>query len=189
MQSTDAEFAGVLDKIVPAVSLFGDEAQRLKLSLSPKAVVTASTDKLARALQKELLTYGMKFGIDGNARDLGIAHTAASSRPSKLLASRFAKRTKKIMKVKKLAKVGRKCRKLFTGSVYSSATWGHQAAGLSDSCILELEREALACTGINPAGRCRKLGLIAAFGMHGSPRSRLERETIRAWFDVLKVAR
>ena len=36
MQATDSEFDGVLQKIVPAVAFFGEEVQRLKLSLSPK---------------------------------------------------------------------------------------------------------------------------------------------------------
>ena len=33
------------------------------------------------------------------------------------------------------------------------ATWGHQAAAISDSKTAELEKDALACSGINPAGR------------------------------------
>ena len=32
------------------------------------------------------------------------------------------------------------------------ATRGHQAAAISDSKIEELEKDALACSGINPAG-------------------------------------
>ena len=31
------------------------------------------------------------------------------------------------------------------------------------------------------------MGLVAAYGLQGTPRSRMVRQTIRAWFDVLKV--
>ena len=142
---------------------------------------------LALALQKELSFYGMHFIVKNHARDLGISHTAAARRPSQLFRNRFLKRKTRVSKVIKLAKISKRCRKLFTGSVYSSATWGHQASGISDSSILELDREALACSGINPAGRCRTMGLIAAYGLQGTPRSRLVRETIKAWFDVIKL--
>ena len=62
-------FDRVLNKIVPAVALFGEEVQRLTLSLSPMAVVTASTMKLAGALQKELQSYGMEFKFDQRVSD------------------------------------------------------------------------------------------------------------------------
>ena len=44
----------------------------------------------------------------------------------------------------KLAKITRKCRKLYIGSGFASATWGHQASGFSDTDIIQLERDALA---------------------------------------------
>ena len=102
MQAVDDSFDGVLDKIVPAVTLFGDEAKKLKLLLSPKAAVTASTNKLALALQKELLSYGMHFLVDKRARDLGVTHTAAACRPSKLVKARFNRRHKRVKKTKQL---------------------------------------------------------------------------------------
>ena len=66
------------------------------------------------------------------------------------------------------------------------ATWGHQAAAISDSKIVELEKDALACSGINPAGRCRTLALPTAYGILGTPRARIYRETLRAWFDIIR---
>ena len=52
---------------------------------------------------------------------------------------------------------------------------------------MELERDALACSGIKSAGRCRALALVAAYGVQGTPRARIVRETIRAWFDLLRI--
>ena len=59
MQSSSKSFDGVLDKLVPAVDMFGDKAKLLKLTLSSKNAVTASTPKLAQSLRDELSTYGL----------------------------------------------------------------------------------------------------------------------------------
>lgn len=74
---------------------------------------------------------------------------------------------------------------MFSGSAYSAATWGHQASAVSDHQVLQLEKSALACTGIKPAGRCRAIALAVAFGVLGSPRARLVRETTRDYLIVL----
>ncbi len=41
--------------------------------------------------------------------------------------------------------------------------------------MLGLERDALASTGISPAGRCRTLALAVSFGVLGTPRARIIR--------------
>ncbi len=89
-------------------------------------------------------------------------------------------------RIKKVAKVSRLARKLFTGSGFSASTWGHPVSPLSDRMLIGLERDALASTGIKAPGRCRAIALVTAFGLQGTPRSRLVRETISVWFDVLK---
>jgi len=187
MQSTGKEFDEALDKIVPAVALFGNKAAELGLGLSAKAVVTASSTKYAKGLKDELATYGMKFNVDMHARDVGVTHTAGSSRPSKQVIKRFTKRAAKVIKTKQIAKITRKARTLFTGSIFSSATWGHQASSIAESSIVKLERDALACSGIRPGGRCRTIGLLVAYGVQGTPRARIVRELIRAWFQLLRM--
>ena len=77
-------------------------------------------------------------------------------------------------------------RKLITGYAFPVATLGHRAAAISASRVVELEKDALACSGINPAGRCRTLALPTAYGILGTPRARIYRETMRAWFDILR---
>ena len=128
----------------------------------------------------------MVFQIDGEARDVGITCTAGIKRPNKLVKNRFQKRKHRFGLIRKIAKISRKARKLYTGSGFSAATWGHQGSSLSDSHMIELERDALACTGIKPAGRCRAIGLFVAFGLQGTPRSRIVRETVKAWFELLR---
>ena len=76
---------------------------------------------------------------------------------------------------------------MFTGSAISVATWGHQACGIAEARIIQLERDALACSGIKPAGRCRLFGLLITYGVLGTPRARLIRDTIRAWIGLLRT--
>ena len=68
------------------------------------------------------------------------------------------------------------------------ATWGHQAAGVSETQLLHLERDAMACSGISTAGRCRAIGLLVAYGVLGTARARIIRETLRDWFGMLRLA-
>ena len=185
MQSVGVDYEDVLEKIVPAVATFGDVARSLKLSLSPKAAITASTPKLALLLQKEMSGYNMTFKIDQKARDVGITHTAASSKPNKLVKNRFDNRKHKHSMTKRIASISRQARKLYSGSIFSSSTWGHQGSSLSENQMLQLERTALQCTGITEAGRCRAWGLFAAYGVLGSPRARIVRETVRSWFSII----
>ena len=74
-------------------------------------------------------------------------------------------------RIANVAKHTRKARKLFTGSGFSVARWGHQSSSLADSSMVELERGARASTGIKPAGRCRTIALVVAVGLEGIPRS------------------
>ena len=104
-----------------------------------------------------------------------MTNTAARSRPSKLVHSRFLKAKHMISKISQLAQISRQARKLFSGSGYAASTWGHQASGLSDSHILNLERSALSCTGIKAPGRCRTFALIISYGLLGTPRARFIR--------------
>ncbi len=185
----DMDMDRVIGTLVNASVDFGHMVRKLKLSLSPKAVLTASSFKLAKLLKKELATYGLTYSIEQAARDLGITNTAAQRRPNKLLKNRFTKRKNKITRISKLARISRKAKKLFSGSAFASTTWGHQACGLSSSEVISLERDALSCTGIKPAGRCRAISLAISFGILGTPRARIVRETIRSWFDVLSQSK
>ena len=122
-------------------------------------------------------------------RDLGVTYAAATKRPVKQLSARLSKTRKfRIKKISRLASVSRNARKLFTGSAYAAATWGHQATALSDSQVIALERDALNCAGIKTSGRCRTMGLLVAYGKLGTPRARIIRETIKSWFELMKIS-
>ena len=104
---------------------------------------------------------------------------AGRLRPSKLTNSRFPKSEHRINRIANIARVTRAARKMFTGSAFAAATFGHQAGGVSNSQVVTLERAALACSGLSPKGRCRTIALCAVFGINGSTRAGPTRETLR----------
>ncbi len=73
MQSVSDTLDGTLEHIVPAVSMFGEKVDNLSLNLSPKAVISSSSSKLALILQKELAcNSNMHFQVAEQARDVGV---------------------------------------------------------------------------------------------------------------------
>ncbi len=91
MQTIADTIDELLDKLMPAMVQFSKCVTKLKLKLSNKAKIVASRHVIAKLLQKEFQDHGMVFEISKCARDLGISHSAAVSRPNKLLVSRFRK--------------------------------------------------------------------------------------------------
>ena len=78
-------------------------------------------------------------------------------------------------------------RKLFQGSAYASATWGHQGSGCPEHMLLELEVDAAKATGITPQGRCRFTSVCVAYGPRGHPRARIIKETLANWFQLVQI--
>jgi hypothetical protein len=118
MHTVGTSYNDTLEVIIPAVSLFGEQAAAMGLKLSPKASIVASHEKLALQAQTELATYGMSFQVEKESRDLGVSHAGGAKRPFKLLSTRYHKRVNKTLKIKSIAQITRKARKLYTGSVF-----------------------------------------------------------------------
>ena len=135
--------------------LFNKAKERLKLRLSEKGVIVASCPKLAARLQAELLSKGVKYNIASHTRDLGISYTAGRSKPNQFFSSRFRDKKGRMLKIGRLARICRKARKLFSGSGFSSSTFGHQVCGLTQTEMVFLEQHGARSSGITLAGRCR----------------------------------
>jgi hypothetical protein len=175
----------VCHALVPAEVSFARKVRKLRLSLSPKAALSSSSPALQKLLARELSSYGLKFIQKKAARDLGISSSSGKCRAPEIINQRFSNSTNRIHRISKLAKISKKARVLFSGSAYSANTFGHQSCGLSDMQTRTLERDALACSGIPRAGRCKTFALAVAYGLLGSPVARIIRETVVAWFSIL----
>ena len=182
--STDS-LEGCAKILVPLAMDFAQQVIAKKLKLSTKGVAMANSAKRAKILSKELASYGIVMKPALPSRDLGITYAAGSRRPAVILDKRLHNVRKRILKIKNLAKISKNAKKLFSGSAYVTATWGHQAAGLVLSQLLRLERQALDATGISAHGRCRLIAVTTVYGLQGTPHARLIRETVNSWFDIL----
>ncbi len=120
-------------------------------------------------------------------RDLGITIRAGIEKTVKQLRVR-SKNTKISRKrIHKIANISRMARKLFQGSAYSAATWGHQGSGCPEHLLLKLEVDAAKATGITPQGRCRFISLCVAYGPRGHPRARIIKDTLTNWFQLVRI--
>ena len=200
-QAVASDIGKVEDVLVPCVLQFAKMVAKLKLKLSPKAKIVASKFSQALRVAQGLFKYGVTFRAVKNARDLGITYGGAKNNNVRSVARFPPKRNKsgqteldkrllrvrsRTAKISKIAQVSRNARKLFSGSAFASGTWGHQASGLSVSQTLALERQAVAAAGFPAKGRCRTTSLVIAYGVQGTVKSRLIRETVVAWFSMLK---
>ncbi len=181
--------ANAVGHIVPGLCRFVELAQRkLKLTISPKSVFVASDDRTSTRFQIKCMVHKLKYKLSHDARDLGVTSKAGRGRPSNLLTNRLTKVRTRINKIKGIAKKSRSAKQLYSGSADAAATCGHQASGISSNGFLQLERDALSCTGISPKGRCRTIALVVTYGVQGTPKARVIRETLRSWFEVLRMA-
>jgi len=176
----------VEDTLLSAMAAFKQIVHNLKLRLSSKAAIVTSCRRLGKSLNAKLAKLGLKFVIAEHSRDLGVTTTAGKARPNHIQKQRQIKSKHRIFRISKIARLSRSARKLFQGSGFAVSTWGHQASAISDIKMRELESDALACTGIRSGGRCRTSALLVAYGVQGTPRARVVRETIRAYFELLR---
>ena len=70
-------------------------------------------------------------------------------------------------------------KQIYTGSCFSASTWGHQAAGVTPNEMIAIERNALACSGVSPIGRCRLISLSVIYGPGGTRRLELSKTQLK----------
>ena len=170
--------------VAPFEDDFAEAMSNKKLKLSHKGSVVSNTENRTKIAQRILKQSNIVYNAEQSARDIGLSYTAGAQRPKKILCTRLKKVKSRILKIKHIAKVSRMAKKLFTGAPFSAATWGHQQCGFSPNQVVQLERDALACSGL-PRGRCRTISLVVIYGVHGTPIARIIRETVTAWFQLV----
>ena len=67
-----------------------------------------------------------------------------------------------------LAEISRCARKLFSGSCFPAAAWGHQASGIDAKQVEEIKIMGAQCTGL-PGGRCRYITNCICNGPRAHP--------------------
>ena len=119
MDDTSMQFVGksikkLRFKVLSCMETFHSSVKRLRLTLSPKAVISSSSSPLAKLLHKDLDKLGMKFVISKITRDLRVTYAAGKGRPTKLVSHRMVKSRVRQKKISQIAKISRQARKLYS---------------------------------------------------------------------------
>ena len=179
--------AAVHDRLMECMVDFRKFVHKLRLKISPKSTVVTSSEKLTKAICDELHSLGWQIKADRVTRDLGITFGAGNKKTGKQLRVRNKNTKISRQRIHKIANMSRMARKLFQGSAYSAATWGHQGSGCPEHLLLKLEVDAAKATGITPQGWCRFTSLCVAYGPRGHPRARVIKDTLANWFQLVRI--
>ena len=95
----------VQDLIAPCISDFADGVRRLKLSLSSKGVISTSHDKMSNRIRDDFRSFGVKYQVQPQARDLGFSYTSARSNPNKTIKHRLKKSKARLVTNHALTKI------------------------------------------------------------------------------------
>ena len=186
--TTTGAKAEVRAGLVEAIVNFSKMSKKLKLVISPKSTVVTSHPTITNTIIRDLKGHGITFASAPSTRDLGIPYRAGVptfKRSQPQPKSRLVKTKGRALKVSRLARVSRKARVLYSGSVHAAATWGHQVQSFLVTQLMELEVRAAKATGNTTRGRCRYVALVCAYGQRGHPIARLIKEIFTSWFQVL----
>jgi hypothetical protein len=197
---SDGGYDDILNNFKKFSKDFAKACRRLKLKLSGKAGVVCTSERLAKELARFFNSVGVVCSVYLAYRDLGVNFSAqaatriatkdlakVSTLHKKVLKNRMHKSQSKLNRITQLASSFKAARKLFSGSGYSSHTWGHQTTGFTPTELVQLERHAANSSGIFPRGRCRFTSLCVAFGPRGHPAGRVIKELFSLWFQTITL--
>ncbi|CAK0811743.1 unnamed protein product, partial [Prorocentrum cordatum] len=155
----------------------------LRLQISTKTKLVASSDDLGAELEKRLRRKGIPVEFARATVDLGSDAAAARVRASARMMMRRAqarRRQRKVMKVRRLAKLRFVTKKLWSTGVYPASVFGHQLMGTPPTTLLAMRRDAAAAVAGTKRGRCLTTVLQAIYGT-SEPGVDLRRQLLREW--------
>ena len=169
-----------------SISLIGS-MRVLKLAISPKSVIVASSATLAKQLAKIIYLHtGMQLQTAQYTRNLGVVYSASSRRRAVLQNKRHAKGIRRMKKISKLAKAVSKARGLLQTGALPQGLWGHQNLGISPTAMKTIRSNAAACTAIGGHGRCATTALALSLGHKNDPAITTALSHLSMYFDTLR---
>jgi ribonuclease HI len=177
-------FKAVLRAITGAGLRFIEGMNVLKLQISGKTTVIATSKQLAAAVQKHLRRHGVQTKTAEHGRDLGISLQLRGRRSVALTASRQAAGIARLKKIQHLATITKQARRLAVPSGMSVACWGQAAAGRTPTQVANLRAALAAATGLRQARRCPITAIWLGFGLRQDPQARLIRDTVTTWYGL-----
>ena len=152
-----------------------------KISIS-KSVILATDLELATAVQAGILQEaGIQLPIVQSARDLGIDSGFSKRRRLPTAGARVLKSVAKLKKLRQLARVSTKARRLFRTGVVPQFAWGQEAKGLAPTVIGGFRTRAGQGTGVRKPGGCLTTALATAFEPSNDPAQVLVVSLLQVW--------
>ena len=152
----------------------------LQCGVSSKSVIVASSPACGDALRNRILREtGLDLKSVSCGKDLGVA-SGAGRRRLGVLNARLKKAQVRGARVKRLARVDKKARKLYSTGLQPVAAYGAVATGLTHSKVEQLRTLAVDACGL-PSGRCKTTALSLAFGEEGDPAVAMRTLILKDW--------
>ena len=157
--------------ILCAARTFIRAAHLLRLQLSPKSCVFSSCRKTHRALHRVLYEEGVTnlpafqsaLRIrTTTTRDLGTQHVIHKARRVTILRQRIAASTGRLARIRNLAAVDARARRLIPTNAVPKAFWGVEATGVAPTVIKRFRGAMAAGTASTIPGRCATAALACA---------------------------
>ena len=141
--------------------------------------------KVAKAIQSELLQYGISVQVARAARDLGLSLNPGGRRSAAgIQAKKLKSASVRLDRTAGLVKVVRGARKLVTTGSFPQALWGHVSQGIAPTVLDRFRTQVAAATGICQPGKCRTTAIALAFGQGSGPAVKVVREQVGSWLSL-----
>ena len=158
----------------------------LNLLVSNKSVVVASSSRLEKALKTAFLNTGIKCKFSSGAKYLGTTfHAATHINVSKTIClKRFKSSKHRIDRIKRICKINRYARRLFSTGAMPQSLYSHESVGVAQTHVHALRVSAGACSGINSSCRCLTTAIFIAYGPRGDPWHKIIAESVNTFFKL-----
>ena len=173
----------VLDTMKHLAEQFSDRLKRVKLTISPKTVVTSSSPQLALKLCKFMEQIGITSTAARAARDLGVDAGSGVRRSTLVQKARHTKAKRRTGRLSILQKICSRAKKLYATNIWASSNYGNLAMGVAPLSIRQLRSHA-GQAALGRAGQCSTTAIAVAFDKYTDPASKIRVDIVVQWLKL-----
>ena len=178
-------FRQVAQATVDAGVLFASKVKGVKLTISKKSVVVASSPRLATIISQCISKHAnVTVRAQSTGRDLGVENNPTGRRVTGLQQARVQKAIRRTVKIARIAKVVRKASALAYTGALPQAGWGVATQGMAPTVLRRLRSSYAAASGISARGRCTSTAIAIAMGQERDPLVHVATQQLSLWIDL-----
>ena len=179
----------VVDSLVAAGTRYVHGMSLLKLTLSTKSVMVATSPRLESLLRKTLASAGVDLKVARAPRDLGHGLVARSGRRVPLQRQRRGKAAPRLRAIQRICGITPVARKLVRTGYMPQCLWGHAAMGLAPTVLRTIRWKIAQVFAPRLKGRCLATVLALALGPYEDPQITLTMQMVGAWLSMWRRCR